>query len=268
MQSKKSKAKGKRQLVYKPYLKGNWHSGQAALRGLRILGYYLAFAFVFLLMGAILSFNNAYLRWGVNLFVEAVCAMVLFASGARDGEGEVSLGEIAYAHQQEGRTVPSRELGRCYHPLKGWFTFLCAAAVLLALTLPHALTAQKQTYTLQALPTWLSSFRGHEEITAPLNYYQQEYSLTFLDALRIAVRLLILPFANAVGARNADGLLLMDRISPLLALLPALGYPVGYLTGPRTRAMVHGDITANQRRRQRREKKARQARNEKKNELI
>lgn len=264
MQNKKAQKK----LVYKPYIKGAWLSGSAALRGLRILAYYAAFAVAYVMMGIMLNFGSPILRWLVNMLVVAVCFMILFSTGSRDGESEVTLGEIAYAHEEAGQQVTKEEKDRCYHPLKGWVTFLCAAAVLWLLTVPHALTAQPQTYALQALPSWVGTFRGHEELTVPLSYYEQTAGITVRDILHLIVRILIFPFSNAVSTRSVEGVLTMDRLSPLLVLIPALGYPIGYLTGPRTRASVHGDISANQRRRQRKEKKARQARTEKKNELI
>ena len=80
-----------------------------------------------------------------------------------------------------------------------------------------------------------------------------------------------IPFANIATVDNTDALLVMDRLSPLLACLPLIGFPLGYLTGPRSRAMVHGDISSSNKRVQRKQKKAlkaRQARTAKKNELI
>ena len=66
-------------------------------------------------------------------------------------------------------------------------------------------------------------------------------------------------------------LLIFDRLSPVLASLPLLGFPIGYLTGPRSRAMIHGGISSSNKRAQRKRKKAikaRQARTQKKNEII
>ena len=95
--------------------------------------------------------------------------------------------------------------------------------------------------------------------------------ITVMDILRMVDRILIFPFANIATVDNKDALLLMDRLSPLLVCLPALGYPLGYLTGPRSRALVHGDIRSNEKRNQRRRNRAIKAsrrRTEKKNELI
>ena len=77
--------------------------------------------------------------------------------------------------------------------------------------------------------------------------------------------------ARLTSIMDAGALLLVDRLSPLLICLPALGFPLGYLTGPRSRALVHGDIATSTRRYDRRRSKAikaRKARTEKKNELI
>ena len=50
------------------------------------------------------------------------------------------------------------------------------------------------------------------------------------------------------GARNADAVLTLDRLSPVLVLLPFLFYGVGYVFGLRSRAMTHGGIAHARRR--------------------
>ena len=80
-----------------------------------------------------------------------------------------------------------------------------------------------------------------------------------------------IPFANIATTDRPDMLLLFDRLSPLLAALPLLGFPIGYLTGPRSRAMIHGGISSSNKRAQRKKKKAlkaRQARTAKNNQII
>ena len=271
MQDKSKKAKAKRPLIYKPYVKGNPLDGAAVKKGLRMLAYYLIFAFIYVLAGGALQFSNDILRVAANLLLVLACAAVLYMNGARAGEAEVTYGEIAYTRQEAGKSLDEKERQRCYHPLKGFLVALIAALPLLLLTLPHALTAQRQVYVLQALPRWVSGYRSQEEIMAPLQYYQQQVSLGFMDVLRMAVRVLVFPFANMATVDNSRALLLVDRLSPLLVCLPLLGYPLGYLTGPRSRAMVHGDISSSNKRYQRRKKreiKARRARETKKNELI
>lgn len=268
---KVKKKKNKQQLVFKPYKKGNWHSAAAAKRGLRILLYYLVFIFMNVILGSALQFENTVLRVTLNLLLVLAYATLLYMDGARLGESEVALGEITYAREQAGKAVDPKDLDNCFHSLKGVFICLVGVLVPLLLAVPHAFLAEKQVYALQSLPSWVNGYAGHDEIALPLQYYAQEYSFRLEDFLRMAVRMVIFPFANIATTDNADALLLVDRLSPLLICLPALGFPLGYLTGPRSRALVHGDIATSTKRYDRRRNKAikaRKARTEKKNELI
>ncbi|MDO5327841.1 MAG: hypothetical protein Q4G00_14165 [Clostridia bacterium] len=268
---KAKKAKNKRALVYKPYLKGNRLDGAALKRSLRLVAYFFMFAFLFLVVGSALQFGNSFLRVLMNVLMVLVCAAIVYMDGARLGETEVAYGEIALGRKEAGKPVDEKEKERCYHPLKGVMIALWAALPVFALCLPHALTAVKQTYALQSLPKWVAGFGNQTEISAPLAYYQQNISVTSLDILHVIGRVLTFPFVNIATADNKDALLLVDRLSPLLACLPLVGFPLGYMTGPRSRAMVHGDISSSNKRVQRRQRKAikaRQARIPKKNELI
>ena len=112
------------------------------------------------------------------------------------------------------------------------------------------------------LPSWMDSFMRRSEISGALTAYTQSASLSFTDILRIAIRLLIMPFVSMAGTDNKDTLLLMERLSPLFLLLPAAAYGTGYLRGPSVRAGVHTEIAANNRKRISREKKERRARAE------
>ena len=269
-QQPKSK-KNKQPLVFKPYLKGNWHDGAAVRRGLGLLLYYLLFAFLFLVAGSALNFGGTAVRVIMNAAMVLVCAAILYLNAARLAENEVAYAEIALARKNSGKEVDAKELERCYHPLKGAFIALIAAIPLLILTIPHAVTAVKSVYSLQVLPNWVSGYSSQSEIWVPLSFYQRTVSLTVLDILRVIVRVLVFPFVNIVTTDNKDALLLVDRLSPLLTLLPLGGYILGYMTGPRSRAMVHGDISNSNSRHQRRRNKAikrRQARQPKKNELV
>ncbi len=270
-QAKKTKKNNKRPLVFKPYEKGNAFDSGAMKRSLRVMAYFFMFAFLYLIVGSALQFGSVFLRVLMNLMMVLVCAAVVYMDGARLGENEVAYGEIVYTRRQAGKNVEEKDKLRCYHPLKGVLIALAAAVPVLLLTLPHAVTAAKQVYILQRLPRWVSGYANQAEVTAPLQFYSREVSLSVLDILRMISRILIFPFANIATADNPDALLVMDRLSPVLACLPLIGFPLGYLTGPKSRAIVHGDISNSNKRVQRRKKKAvkaRQARTAKKNELI
>lgn len=271
MQDKAKKNKKKRELIFKPYKQGTWRNSHATKQGLKTMLYYLVFIFFYLILGATLQFETAWLRIGANLLLVIVCGMILYINGAHLGDGEVALGEIAYGREQSGKDVSPKDVERCYHPLKGWYIFLIAIIPALVICVPHALMAEKQVYTLQGLPSWVNAFEGHEELMAPFSYYlNRDMGMHLVDIIRVVARVMIFPFANIATANNPDLMLVMDRLSPLLAALPFLGFPLGYINGPKSRAMVHGDIKTSAKRRQRREKKAMKARQNrnKKNEII
>ena len=272
MQDKNKKnAKKKRELVYKPYQKGNWHGAGAVKRALRLLAFYAAFAFLNLVAGTALQFDNALLRVIANALLLLVCCAVIYMDGAKLGEDEVARGEIVWTRKETGKEVTKQDLDRCYHPLKGVFIAVLAMIPFWILTVPHALTAKEQTYMLQSLPSWVSGYQGQSELMAPLAYYQQQVPITVLDIVRVIDRLLIFPFVGMANAAGASAVLTVDRLSPLLVCVPAAAFPLGYLTGPRSRAMVHGDIKTSATRYRKRAKKAARQRREraaKKNELV
>ena len=84
--------------------------------------------------------------------------------------------------------------------------------------------------------------------------------MSLTDYLRIIVRIALIPFVNIIGTANSRGLLVLERLSPILVLIPAVSYGSGYLTGRGIRTKVHTAISENDRRRVRKERKARKAR--------
>ena len=65
------------------------------------------------------------------------------------------------------------------------------------------------------------------------------------------------PGVYAVGT---DAMLLAERLSPLIVLLPAAAYGTGYLQGQKERTRIHTGIAENRKSRARKEKRARKAR--------
>lgn len=268
---KKNNAKKKPKLVYKPYKKGIVFSAYTVKKGVGLMAYFLLFAILYFLLGATLNFENDILRIGANVILVLTCCALTYVSGARLGQEEVGAGEIAYAREQAGKTVDRGDTVKCYHPWKGVVICLVAILPVLLITVPYAVLAKKQVYELQLLPSWVDAYASQSAIHEPLRYYENGYTVGLVDYLRIVTRIMILPFANMATPDRADLLLIVDRLSPLLACLPAVGYPLGYLSGPRSRAMVHGDIALGVRRARQKQKKAIKARREqreKKNELI
>ena len=91
---------------------------------------------------------------------------------------------------------------------------------------------------------------------------------TLKDGMKVLPTFGLLPYINIITAENIQGLLLLDRISPVLLLLPALGYMAGYLRGPVSRSYTHGSIAANTRRHKRKQKKEQKARQNEPKQII
>lgn len=247
MSLKLGKKSVRRPLVKKPYLKGNALSMLAARRGLRILAYLVLSAVLYFFLGQLLVIDIAWLRTIINLAVVIAFAALLYANGAQEGEGDVAFAEIALLRKQDGKTISKQELDRCFHPLKGFVTVFFGALPFVLVCLVYALMAVRDTYTLGSLPSWLAAYETRADIGPALSYYHEQSVFGVADILRMVVRLIIFPFINIAGSRNPDGILLVERLSPLLVLAAPVFYGIGYARGEFYRAQVHSGIAANER---------------------
>ena len=130
---------------------------------------------------------------------------------------------------------------------------------LIAAALVLALVAQRQMTALGALPSWVSAFEGRTEIGNAVAYYHQPAALTVEDVLRVIIRVLMMPLVNIVNPYGADALLTLERLSPLVMMVPALAYGVGYTQGVRARKQVHAGIAEGEIKRKKKEKRQRKA---------
>lgn len=268
--------KNKKPLIYEPYCKGAlWTGGNMFKEALKVFCYFLFFCIMYAIVGATLSFDSFILRLIGNGLVLFICASVIFNKGLVLGEDEVGLGEIVYTKIQEGKPVDAKEKKQCYRALRSWLIFLLAILPVLAVTIPASLGAEREMYVNQPHPAWVSSFESQDEIYQPLMHQTVQESVTMADVFKMLCRLLILPWVGIFETENKDTLFLLEQLSPVLAVLPGLAFPIGYLLGPYARARVHGDIALNKKRQKKRQikqlqqKKQRdQMAKEKKNELI
>ena len=253
--------------VQKPYLKGTVYGMPAFKRSAKVFFFYIMYMFFFLMVGAALNFKSVLLNVLLNVGAIVATVGMTYMEGLKNGDGDVSVAEIAYARKEGGREVAREDLERSYHPLKGVLIALAGAAPILLLGIVHAVSAEPQIYTLGTLPGWVETITD-EEVQLPLAYYNRDVSMGFVHIVRILVRLSLLPYINIITAENIQGLLLIDRISPVLLLLPALGYIAGYLRGPVSRSYTHGSIAANTRRHKRKQKKEQKARQNEPKQII
>ncbi len=255
--------KKKVQIVTKPMLKGRATDVMTFRHALRVAGSVLVAVFIYLVFGSLLMFENLFLRILTNTALILMSGGFLYMSGATNGEADAAFGEIMYQREAEGKSIPDSDKARCFMPFKGVYTAILGALPFVLMSLVVAITAQLQTYSLGALPEWLSAYRRQPEVGDALRYYESTVSLGVLDFVHLAVRMMILPFVSMVGSGNAQAVLLTERLSPLLVLIVPAGYALGYLRGKEMRVRIHTSIAQSRRRKKNKEKKERQRRQQK-----
>lgn len=262
------KSKPARLQIKKPYLRGHAVSALAAKRGGRILVYLVLSAVMYFFLGQLMVIDVPWLRIVVNLVVVIAFSGLMYSGGARVGEGDVSFAEIAHSRREAGKQPTKEELDRCFHPMKGFFTVLAGALPVVLLCLVYAFLAVKDVYSLGPLPSWLGAYESRTDIGLALAHYHDHAGVGAVDFLRLLVRLLVFPFVNMVGARNADALLVVERLSPLLVMIAPMFYGVGYLRGEAYRSLVHGGIASNAKRAARKQRKRQQPKKQEPRQLV
>jgi hypothetical protein len=106
----------------------------------------------------------------------------------------------------------------------------------------------------------MQAYMRRDEVAAPLVSYLESTGMGLTDILRIIVRLAVMPFVSLVGADNYQAVYWVEKLSPLILLIPGCAYGIGYLSGPALRSKVHTAISESNRKRIRREKKERRRR--------
>lgn len=243
-----------------PFLTGKPIDGRTPMAAFKFFLASLAMLVAFLIVGAMMMWNNFILRAVSNGVLLLGAYVIFWQSGVAAGTDAVNLGEMLYQRQATGRDHDLSELPRSYHPAKGYLTALFGSIPLFLCAVALALTAQRVMVGAGTLPSWLASLERREEIGQALISYHQGETMTGTDVLRLIIRMAIMPVVNIIGGENKEGLLLAERLSPLLVLLPAVFYGVGYTGGVKVRTKIHADIEAGKRKLKRRQKRERNQR--------
>lgn len=246
--------------VSKPYMTGSMTDSTTVKSALGFLGLWLIAAFMCLIVCMIAMPNNPVLRVVLNGAVEALVLMIFWSTGANKGTDCVARSEIMYQREQSGNTVSDGERQLCFHKLKGLINGVLGTAPLLVIGLLMAFTAQRQMTGAGALPSWLSAYENRPEVHNALLSYTVVPPMTLEDICRTVIRILLMPLVSMIGSENKDGLLLLEKLSPLALLLPAFAYGFGYTRGVLARTRVHTEIAQNIKKRKHRERKERKAR--------
>ena len=250
-------AKKKDQPVYipKPFLKGKPWDSLCMKAALGLMGGQVLLMIAFLLMGLMMLISNDLIRIVLNAALLLGCYLIYYSFGLGSGTQAVNQGEILQNRLNRGEDLHKGEQDCCYHPLKGFVIALVGVAPYVLCAIVFACITQRQMSGFGALPSWVSSLTGHSEVTDAVSYYNVTGGLTLEDILRILVRVNIMPWVNIFNSSNMDAMLILERVSPLVMLLPTVCYGLGYLQGPKTRARVHGDIAQGKRRAAKKAKK-------------
>lgn len=255
-----AKKKQKIEKVSKPYLKGDVIDRTTLGGALKFFGGTVAMAVLLLIVGVMLSMEQAWLNILVNLVIILGIYLFFHQMGLTSGADAVNQGEIMYAREEKGRPVAAWERSMCYHPLKGLVSALLGSIPLFLCALILAFIAQRQMSNLGTLPSWVGGLEGREEIGNALAIYHETGSMSLEGALRLIIRMTTMPYVNMIGAENKDGMLLLERISPIISLLPAVFYGIGYMGGVGVRANIHTNIALGKKKAKRKQAKERKAR--------
>lgn len=249
--------------VRKPFLKGTSLDENTPKASLLFFGSLILVFFVAFIACATTASGSLFLRLLINLSVIAVTIMIFYHNGAGKGAEAVTRGEILYQKKEKGQTFSESEQKICYHPAKGFLTGLIGTIPFIVLAVLLALNTTMQSTESGTLPSWMQTYIRRSDIGNALINYTEPESMGWIGFIRMIVRICIMPYVNVIGYGDNAGMLLLERLSPLVFMIPAAAYGSGYLTGKKIRTGIHTTISENEKRRIRKDQKRIRNRNQK-----
>lgn len=246
--------------VTKPYLTGAVTDENTLKKVLKFFGSMMLIIIMCFIVCTMMNFDSDILRVGANAAVVLLVLFILYNQGQVHGAEAVARGEILYQRQEKGLEITANERRLSYHPLKGYVTALIGMIPFVILGIILAFSAERQMTSAGTLPGWTSSLLRRSDIGGALVSYTEGEPVSSVDIIRMIVRVTIMPFVSMTGSANKDLMLTVERISPILLLLPVISYGTGFLFGKNVRTRIHTQIEENRKIRKKREIKARRAR--------
>lgn len=240
MQNKTKAADVKR--VTRPYLKGSIIEKEALKSSILVFLYLLGMTIAFLFLASMMVWDNVYFRIVTNGVLLLGAWTLFFSAGVSKGVAHVTSGEILYQKKETGREVKPWEEERSFHPLKGFVIALIGSIPLLICTLLLAVSTKPIMTSFGSLPSWVSSLNSRTEVGDALAYYSSNVGLGMTDILRIIVRMSVMPMVNIMDSSNTTMMFILERVAPVIVLLPGVAYGIGYLCGPHYRSNILTDI--------------------------
>lgn len=198
----------------------------------------IAVAVMGLMFSMLQSIGSRIVRIVLSLLIISAMLAIHFGEGLSRGIADADASRSADRLLRGGHDLTPLEKAACYHPMKALSAGLVVYGLPLLLSLLLAVTAKEYTYALQDLPLWLTqSYGARADVMGPLGAYARSVSLTFMDGVRVFVRVLELVFINLFGDPQKMTAAI-DRLSPLFILSYPAAYAIGYLFGPRQSAKI------------------------------
>lgn len=241
--------------VRKPFLTGAAFDERTVRSSLVFFGTLIIVFLVAFIACATATFGNFILRLLMNAAAIILALIIFFNNGTKRGADDVARGEILWQKKEKGSQYSPAEQKMCFHQMKGYIIGLIGSILFLCLAGYLALHTSVSMTGSGTLPSWMQTYAKRSDIGNALVNYTQPESMTTIDYIRAIVRVAIIPFVNIVGSDSKEGILLVERLSPVILLLPAAAYGTGYLNGKTVRTRIHTAISENDRKRIRREKK-------------
>jgi len=241
--------------VKKPFITGSAVDENTLKSSLFFFGTLLVVFFISFIACASASVGGVLLRIILNLAVIAVALMVFFNNGSRHGADAVARGEILYQKKEKGQTFSESEKKICYHAGKGFVTGMIGTIPFLVLAIILAASTSIQMTESGTLPSWMQTYTRRSDIGNALINYTQPEGMGVIDYCRAFVRICIIPFVNLFGSSDKTAMYILERISPVVLVLPAVSYGFGYMAGRNIRTKIHTAISENNNRRLKKERK-------------
>ncbi|MBO4470854.1 MAG: hypothetical protein J5841_03795 [Clostridia bacterium] len=255
MNMKSKKQKTGVQEVVKPFIRGDAADENTVRDSLKFFGTMVVIILISFIACSSTAFGSTVLKLGLNLAVIGVQMMLYFNFGSNHGTEAVSRGEILYTKKEKNQEYSESERKLCFNPAKGFLTAALGTLLILIPALVLAFGTTLQTTDAGTLPSWMQAYASRSDIGNALVNYTQPEGMGTVDYLRAFIRICIIPYVNLIGHNNKEGMLLLERISPVIVMLPAVFYGFGYLTGKGVRTRIHTVISENDKNRIRKEKK-------------
>lgn len=254
--------KKKVQPVTKPYLTGGVFDETTVKKALGFFGMLLIFALMAFLVSGMVVFGSRVFTIIFNTAVILILLFIAYNRGASLGTEAVARGEILYQRKEKGGEMTENERKLSFHPAKGFVIGLLGTLPFLILTAVFAIITRKQFSTIGVLPGFAANLAQRSEIGDALVTYTVPEPLGAADILRPIVRGILMPVFRMADTENKGLMLTLERLSPLMILLPGIAHGFGYLTGRGERTRVHTRIAESRKMRKRRENKERRERRE------